>query len=58
MSLINTCRLNSVNPVAYLLAITNHPEEVKSQPLAWLPWNYPKAVTASVLDHDPPGLPG
>ena len=32
MSLIHTCRLNRVNPFAYLLAITNHPEEVKSQP--------------------------
>ena len=56
MSLIHTCRVNRVNPFAYLLAITNHPEEVKSQPSAWLPWNYPKAVTASALDHDPPGL--
>jgi hypothetical protein len=57
MSLIHTCRLNRVNPFACLLAITNHPEAVKSQPSASLPWNYPKAVTASVLDHDPPGLP-
>ena len=38
-------------------AFPNHPEEVNSQPSAWLPWNYPKAVTASALDHDPPGLP-
>ena len=57
MSLIHTCRLNRVKPFAYLLAITNHPEEVKSQPSAWLPWNYPKAATASALDHDPPGHP-
>ena len=39
-------------------AFPNHPEEVKSQPSAWLPWNYPKAVTASALDHDPPVSPG
>ena len=57
MSLIHTCRLNRVNPFAYLLAMATHPEEVKSQPSAWLPWNYPKAETATALDHDPPGLP-
>ena len=57
MSLIHTCRLNRGNPFAYLLALANHPEEVKSQPSAWLPWNYPNAETASALDHDPPGQP-
>jgi hypothetical protein len=43
MSLIHTCRLNRVNPFAYLLALANHPAEVKAQPSAWLPWNYPQA---------------
>jgi len=57
MSLIHTCRLNQVNPFAYLLAMANHPKQVQAQPSAWLPWNYPKAETASALDHDPPGLP-
>jgi len=42
MSLIHTCRLNQVNPYAYLLAIAKHPQEVKEQPQAWMPWNYPK----------------
>ncbi len=57
MSLIHTCRLNRVNPFAYLLAMANHPKEVTAQPSAWLPWNYPKTETASALDHDPPALP-
>ena len=52
MSLIHTCRLNRVNPFAYLLAVATHPEEVKSQPAAWLPWNYPPAAAL-----DPPGCP-
>ena len=32
-------------------------ESSRHEPSAWLPWNYPKAVKASALDHDPPGLP-
>jgi len=51
MSLIHTCRLNRVNPFAYLLALALHAEEVKAQPAAWLPWNYPPAAAP-----DPPGL--
>lgn len=50
MSLIHTCRLNRVNPFAYLLAIATVPGKVKSQPAAWLPWNYPSAAAP-----DPPG---
>jgi transposase len=50
MSLIHTCRLNRINPFAYLLAVATHPGEVKSQPAAWLPWNYPSAAAP-----DPPG---
>jgi hypothetical protein len=46
MSLIHTCRLNGVNPFAYLLAIATHPAAVKLVPQAWLPWNYPKSGMA------------
>lgn len=42
MSLIHTCRLNRVSPYDYLLAIAQHPEQVKAKPQEWLPWNYPK----------------
>jgi transposase len=41
MSLIHTCRLNTVNPFHYLMAIANHPAAVKLIPKTWLPWNYP-----------------
>ena len=57
MSLIHTCRLNRVNPFAYLLTLANHPEDVKAQPSACLPWIYPKPETTSAPDHDPPGQP-
>ena len=57
MSLIHTCRLNRINPFAYLLAIATHAKEVKARPSAWLPWNYPQPETLTELDHDPPGCP-
>ena len=57
MSLINTCRLNRVNPFAYLLAIATHAKEVASNPAAWLPWNYPPSGKVDARDHDPPGSP-
>ena len=34
MSLFQTCRLNRVNPFAYLLAMAHHPKEVQAQPSA------------------------
>jgi transposase len=57
MSLIHTCRLNAVNPFAYLLAIATHPTDVGSRPSDWLPWNYPQTETPAVFEHDPPGHP-
>jgi transposase len=47
MSLIHTCRLNKINPYHYLLAIAKHPQQVKEQPQAWMPWNYPKIAVDS-----------
>ena len=46
MTLINTCRLNGVNPFEYLLTIATHHEAAKLDPQAWLPWNYPKSATS------------
>jgi transposase len=43
MSLIHTCRLNRINPFAYLLAIATRSDDVKLHPAGWLPWNYPQA---------------
>ena len=57
MSLIHTCRLNAINPFAYLLAIATHAEAVQLRPQAWLPWNYPQSETPVALEHDPPGQP-
>ena len=57
MSLIHTCRLNRINPFAYLLAIATHAEEVKAHPTDWLPWNYPQSKNPAVLGHHPPGCP-
>ena len=57
MSLIHTCRLNQINPFAYLLAIATHATDVKTRPSAWLPWNYPQSKDPAEPDHDPPGLP-
>lgn len=42
MSLIETCRMNGVNPHPYLMALADHPEEVARNPKDWLPWNYPR----------------
>lgn len=47
MSLIHTCRLNTVNPFEYLLAIATHPQAVQLGPQDWMPWNYPKPATTS-----------
>ena len=58
MSLINTCRLNRVNPFAYLLAIATHAADVQARPTAWLPWNYPQPEPPAALHHDPPAHPG
>jgi transposase len=44
MSLIQTCRLNRINPFAYLLAVVRHSAEVKADPKQWLPWNYPASL--------------
>ena len=57
MSLINTCRLNRINPFAYLLALATHAKEVASNPAAWLPWNYLSAEGSAALGHDPPAHP-
>jgi transposase len=58
MSLIHTCRLNEINPFAYLLSLATHAEQVKTRPHDWLPWRYPPAATAASHDADPPRHPG
>lgn len=43
MSLVQTCRLNQINPFTYLLALVHHSAEVQADPSRWLPWNYEQA---------------
>jgi len=48
MSLIQTCRLNQINPFHYLLALVRHSKEVGADPKRWLPWNYQDVLTEAV----------
>lgn len=40
MTLIHTCELNGVNAFDYLTELQRHAEEVKRNPMEWMPWNY------------------
>ena len=51
-SLIETCRLASVNPLDYLSALMENRSAVFAEPGAWLPWNYQDNLGA-----DPPRSP-
>ena len=57
-SVIETCRLNGVNPLAYLTALIENRSAVFAQPDAWLPWNYQDHEDADPdnppLGHPPP----
>jgi transposase len=44
MSLIHTCELNRVDPLDYLTALLQHPEELEERAYAWMPWNYHEAL--------------
>lgn len=51
MSLIETCRMNGVNPHAYMMALVTHAEAVAKCPGDWLPWNYPRPpIPAATAD--------
>lgn len=40
MSLIHTAELAGANPFDYLTELQKHPEELRSDPRQWMPWNY------------------
>ena len=44
MSLIHTCELNGANAFDYLMELQRHVEELKQNPTAWMPWNYPDTL--------------
>jgi len=44
-SVIATCVQAGVNALDYLVGLQEHRQEVFANPGAWLPWNYPAALT-------------
>jgi transposase len=42
-SLIETCRLNGINPIDYLSALLHNRSAVFADPAAWLPWTFQAA---------------
>jgi transposase len=46
ISLIQTCRLNAINPFDYLSTLLHHRSAVFADPGAWLPWTYQQARAA------------
>lgn len=54
MSLVQTCRLNRVNPFAYILKLVRHAAEVKADPTRWMPWNFQNAETQAPPPQEPP----
>ena len=55
-SLIETCRLNGINPLDYLTALVNNRCALFGDPGAWLPWNYRDTLETEIdpLSHSPP----
>ncbi len=45
MSLIYTCEQAGVSPFAYLTALQDHAEQVKTVPSEWMPWNFSTNLT-------------
>src|SRR5262245_53059340 len=48
-SLIQTCRLNNVNPWDYLVTILRRRKDAHRDPDRFLPWNYPREGTAVAI---------
>jgi len=46
MSLIQSCRLNAINPFDYLCTLGRRAQSVAQHPERWLPWNYQQAAEA------------
>lgn len=44
MTIIQTCRLNRINPFEYVMALAQHTAEVKADAARWLPWNFSDAI--------------
>jgi hypothetical protein len=55
MSLIHTCQLNGADPFDYLTALQRHAEALRSNPQAWMPWNYREPLEDPGPDRPAPG---
>jgi len=44
MSIIETCRLNNINPFDYLVAVQKYNAVVQNDIDGWMPWNYQKSA--------------
>jgi len=47
MTLIETCRLNKINPFDYLTSLQVHSEKVRKSPEKWFPWNFERQITTA-----------
>ena len=46
MSIIQTCKLQKVNPFEYITALQKYSKHLKGDAENWMPWNYKEAVAA------------
>jgi len=44
MSIIHTCELEEVNPLEYLVALSENTDQIAESPENWMPWNYKQAL--------------
>lgn len=49
MSIIQTCRLENVNALDYLIQLQKHTKQVNAHPHKWMPWNYQNTMTQENL---------
>ena len=54
MSLIYTAELNQVAPFEYLVALQRNADQVRTNPAAWMPWNYQQRSARQLAGPDPP----
>ena len=54
VSVIYTTYINGENPKHYLIALQHYPQQVRSNPELWLPWNYRDALKE--LEKPPPEI--
>jgi transposase len=53
-SLIQTCHMNGINPIHYLMSLTRNSTDLFKSPQDWLPWNYQKTMEKQNLKLHPP----